>query len=157
MESTLKLDNSTRLLLKAGVIAGPVYVLVGLIHALIRPGFDLTRHDLSLLSNGDLGWIQITNFLVSGGLTIASAIGMKRVLHEGKGKTWGPLFVGLYGVGLIGAGIFSADPMNGFPVGAPVTNTISFSGLMHFVTGSIGFIKHQKRCNLWHSICILSL
>ncbi len=45
----------TRALLACGVVAGPLYILVGVIEMLIRPGFDLRRHSLSLLSNGDLG------------------------------------------------------------------------------------------------------
>ena len=45
----------TRALLAAGVVAGPLfYVMVG-IQALTRPGFDIRRHPLSLLSLGDLG------------------------------------------------------------------------------------------------------
>jgi Protein of unknown function (DUF998) len=56
--------NPGRILLAAGALAGPVYVGLGLGQALLRPGFDVTRHDLSLLSNGDFGWIQISNFLL---------------------------------------------------------------------------------------------
>jgi hypothetical membrane protein len=61
----------TRALLACGIVAGPLYIVLGLIQILIRPGYDITRHDLSLMSNGDLGWIQIANFLVTGLLTIA--------------------------------------------------------------------------------------
>ena len=35
--------------------------VVSLTQAATRAGFDLTRHPLSALSNGDLGWLQITN------------------------------------------------------------------------------------------------
>jgi hypothetical protein len=42
----------TRSLLGYGVLAGPVYVVVGLAQALTRDGYDLARHDLSLLANG---------------------------------------------------------------------------------------------------------
>ncbi len=44
-------------------MARPVYVVAGLIEILIRPGFDVTRHELSLMSLGNLRWIQIANFL----------------------------------------------------------------------------------------------
>src|SRR5262245_1023505 len=102
-----KTTKLTRALLTCGVIAGPMYIIVGVIQMFIRPGFDIRRHALSLLSNGDLGWIQIANFLVTGLLVIAGALGMRRVL------------VGLYGLGLIGAGISRADPALGFPPGTP--------------------------------------
>lgn len=51
-----------QILLACGIVTGPLYIALGLMQMLIRPGFDPTRHDLSLMSNGDLGWIQISNF-----------------------------------------------------------------------------------------------
>ena len=96
--------KSTRALLACGVVAGPLYVVTALIQGLTRPGFDPLHHDVSLLSNGDLGWIQITNFLVTGLLIIADAFGMRRMLHDSQGGTWGPLLIGIYGLGLIGEG-----------------------------------------------------
>src|SRR5579859_2656292 len=74
----------TRALLAGSLLAGPVYILVGALQIAIRPGFDITRHDLSLLSNGPLGWIQITNFIVSGVLVIAGALGVRRALRAGR-------------------------------------------------------------------------
>ena len=56
-QMTHSITKLTRALLICGLIAGPFYIVVGLIQALTRPGFDLMRHDLSLLANGDLGWI----------------------------------------------------------------------------------------------------
>ncbi|HZD56197.1 MAG TPA: DUF998 domain-containing protein [Anaerolineales bacterium] len=76
--SSEKNAQVTRALVTCGVIAGPLYIAVGLVQMLTRPGFDITRHSLSLLSNGDLGWIQIANFLVAGLLVIAGAAGMRR-------------------------------------------------------------------------------
>jgi hypothetical protein len=97
-------NGLTRALLGCGLVAGPLYVGVSLLQALTRDGFDLTRHMWSLLSNGDLGWLQITNFLVTGVLTIACAAGMRRALGAQRGGTWGPVLVGVYGLGLIAAG-----------------------------------------------------
>jgi Protein of unknown function (DUF998) len=54
-----------RKLLACGILAGPLFVAVGLLQALVRDGFDLGRHPLSLLSLGGLGWIQIANFVVT--------------------------------------------------------------------------------------------
>ncbi len=139
--------NLTKVLLVCGVIAGPLYIALGVIQMFIRPGFDPTRHDLSLMSNGALGWIQITNFVVTGLLVIAGAIGMRRVLRGSRGGTWGPLLIGVYGLGLIGAGIFTADPALGFPPGTPANaQTISWHGFMHFVTGGIGFLALIAAC-----------
>ena len=38
----------TRSLLGYGVLAGPFYLAVGLVQALVREGFDFSRHPLSL-------------------------------------------------------------------------------------------------------------
>jgi hypothetical protein len=136
-------DTATRVtksLLGYGVIAGPLYVLVSLAQALTREGFDLSRHEWSLLSNGSLGWIQITNFLVTGLMTIAFAVGVRRVLPTGSGTTWAPRLIATYGVGLIAAGVFRADPALGFPTGAPAGQAqVSWHGALHFLSAGIGF------------------
>jgi|SRR5579859_1738405 len=138
----------TRSLLGYGVLAGPVYVIAALAQALFRPGFDLTHDDVSLLSNGSLGWVQIVNFLVTGLMVIACAIGVRRALGGGRGASWGPILLALYGVGLIGAGIFVADPMYGFPpgtaAGRPVV--ISTHGILHIVAAGVGFLGLIAAC-----------
>lgn len=135
----------TRSLLGYGVLAGPFYVLVGVIQGLTRPGFNFAKHDLSLLANGSLGWIQIGNLVLSGLMTIAAAVGMRRSPH---GTTWGPRLVAGYGVGLVLAGVFTADPMNGFPVGAPPGKPASTSwhSLLHIAAGSVGFLCLIAAC-----------
>ena len=134
----------TKSLLGYGVIAGPLYVALVLAQAFIRPGFNLARDDASLLSNGSLGWIQIANFLVTGLMVIACAVGVWRAIGGG----WGAGLLALYGVGLIGAGIFVADPMNGFPAGAPTgrPETITVHGMLHIVSAAVGFLGFAAAC-----------
>jgi hypothetical protein len=137
----------TRILLACGAVAGPLYLAVALAQGLTREGFDFSRHAVSLLSNGELGWIQITNFLVAGLLVIAGAAGMRRALGGSQGGTWGPYLLGLYGLGLIGAGIFPADPASGFPPGTPArASELSVHGLLHFTSGGIGFLGLVAAC-----------
>jgi hypothetical protein len=136
----------TKSLLGYGVIAGPLYVVVALAQALTRDGFDLSKHAWSLLANGEFGWIQITNFIVTGLMTVAAAIGLRRALTPGRGRTWGPLLIATYGVSLIGAGLFRADPAQGFPAGTPETTTISWHGMLHFIVGGIGFLCLIAAC-----------
>ncbi|WP_371781133.1 DUF998 domain-containing protein [Streptosporangium subroseum] len=139
--------NVTRSLLGYGVIAGPVYIVVSLAQALTRDGFDLARHQWSLLANGDLGWIHIANFMVTALATIACAVGLRRALTPGRGATWAPRLVGVYGVSLIGAGIFRADPAMGFPVGTPEgAGAISWHGMLHFACGAVGFLCLIAAC-----------
>lgn len=146
-QMTHSITKLTRALLICGLIAGPFYIVVGLIQALTRPGFDLMRHDLSLLANGDLGWIQITNLVLTGLLVGAFAVGMRQALYAGPGRTWGPILLGVYGLGLIGAGFFIADPAFGFPPGTPAdAHTISWHGLLHIITAGIGFLALIAAC-----------
>src|ERR1041385_4353426 len=111
MKTVTSADDArlTKALLTCGIVAGPLYIVLGLIQMAIRPGFDITRHSLSLLANGDLGWIQPLNFLVTGVLLLAGAAGLKRALQSGPGYKWAPRMFELYGLGLIGAGLFRAD------------------------------------------------
>jgi hypothetical protein len=127
--------QSTRALLAGGVAAGPLFIAVYIMQVFIREGFDPTRHPLSLLSLGDLGWVQISNFIVTGLLFVASAVGMRRVLRGGPGGLWGPLLVGVYGAALIMGGVFVADPALGFPPGAPegTPEQMSWHGAIHAV------------------------
>lgn len=136
-----------RTALACGVADGPIYIVVGVIEMLTRPGFDPTRHDLNLMSNGDWGWIHIAMLVLTGLLTIAGAVGMRLVLCGSRGGTWGPLLVGVYGLGLIGAGYFTADPALGFPPGTPAdAHAVSWHGLLHFVSGGIGFLALIAAC-----------
>jgi len=138
----------TRSLLGYGVLAGPVYVIAALAQALLRPGFDLAHDDVSLLSNGSLGWIQIANFVVTGLMVTACAIGIRRALGGGRGATWAPVLLAVYGVGLIGAGIFVADPMYGFPPGTAAgrPTMITTHGILHIVSAAIGFLGLVAAC-----------
>ncbi|MEV7551490.1 DUF998 domain-containing protein [Amycolatopsis sp. NPDC089917] len=129
-----------RALLAAGAASGPLYFLVSLTQAAVREGFDMTKHPASMLSNGDAGWIQVTNFLVSGVLMLVGAIGLSRTLEPGRGSTWGPRLLGAFGVSLLFAAVFKADPGNGFPVGAGQA-TISTAGILHMAAGSVGFLS----------------
>ena len=81
--------SSTRALLACGVVGAPLFVVASLVQSSTRDGFDLKRHPFSMLSLGEHGWIQITNFVVCGLLFIACGVGMRRALRSGKGRTWG--------------------------------------------------------------------
>jgi hypothetical membrane protein len=132
----------TRSLLAFGVIAGPFYVAVSLAQATVRDGFDLTRHDWSLLANGAGGWIQITNLILTGLMVVAAAVGWRRAMGTGVGRNWVPRLLATYGIGLAAAGVFRADPMYGFPAGTPDGPPVAptLHGTLHFVSGGIGFL-----------------
>jgi hypothetical protein len=127
-------------LLGYGVIAGPIYVLVVTLQAITKKGFDPARHDASLLANGGLGWIQIANFVLTGAMTIAAGVGMGRALGTGRAATYSAGLIAGYGVGLVGAGIFRADPALGFPPGTPPgRGPVSWHAIAHVASAGLGF------------------
>jgi hypothetical protein len=136
----------TKSLLGYGVIAGPLYVVVALTQALTRNGFDLSKHSWSLLSDGALGWIQITNFVLTGLMTIAAAVGLRRALRAGRASTWAPRLIGAYGACLVAAGVFRADPAQGFPIGTPEKTPVSWHGMLHLAIGGAGFLCLIAAC-----------
>lgn len=138
----------TRALLYCGVAAGPVYIGVGALQMLLREGFDPTRHALSLMSLGDLGFIQISNFIVSGVLVLLGAYGMMRAMDRGRGRVAGPVLLGVYGLGLVASGVFVADAMDGFPPGTPPgpPESMSWHGQLHFLCGAVGFLGAIGAC-----------
>ena len=129
-------------LLTAGIIAGPFFATVALAHAFMREGFDLVRHPASMLSLGDLGWIQIANFVITGGLYIACGIGLTRILTDGIGRNWAPRLFVIFGAALIIGGVFTPDPGLGFPPGAPegAPKEMSLHGTIHAFAPILGFL-----------------
>src|SRR5215510_3498097 len=134
----------TKSLLGYGVLAGVVFETSVLIQGLTRHGFRIAHDDASLLSNGPLGWIQVTTFLLSGAMTIAAALGVRRAMAS----RWAPRLIAIYGAGLTAAGVFRADPADGFGPGAPAGKAlhISWHSYGHLIAASIGFIALIAAC-----------
>ncbi|CAM3315450.1 DUF998 domain-containing protein [Kibdelosporangium persicum] len=114
---------TTRTLLTCGIVAAPLWTVVSLAQAAVRPGYSLAREPLSMLAVGPAGWIQVVNFVVAGVLFVLGAIGLRRVL----GRTWAPRLVLINGVGMVAAGIFTMDSQ---PYAHMAAGTISFACLI---------------------------
>jgi len=131
--------RATRSLLACGVVAGPLFLLIFVSQGLARPGFQFTRSQPSSLSIGPWGWVQIANSVIGGLLVIAGALGMRRVLRASKGRFWGSLLLGVFGLCQVGVGAFVTDPIR-----SPAS--ITFHGAMHLVFGGIGFTALMGAC-----------
>ncbi|WP_444951163.1 DUF998 domain-containing protein [Micromonospora ureilytica] len=132
--------SSDRLLL-AGVLAGPVFFASAVTQMLTREGYNITRHPISQLATGSLGWIQITTFVLAGFGGLALAAGIRRTLTVGTGRRVLPIFVGIFGAGLVAAGVFTMDPEHGFPVGTPdgPVDQMSWHSIAHSTAAAIAF------------------
>ena len=139
--------RTTARLLSAGVVAGPLFLTVGSVQAATRDGFDLDRHPLSLLALGQLGFVQLANFVVTGVLLAVAAVGLRRALGPGAGATWGPRLVAGFGAGMVLAGVFVADPADGFPVGTPAgPGQVSWHGALHGLGFAVAMLSWVSAC-----------
>lgn len=138
-------DNA---LLACGMIAGPLFVLTFLVEGATRGGYDPIRHPVSSLALGPFGWVQTANFIIAGLLTAAFAVGLRRVLRPGRGATWGPLLIGIWALGLIGAGIFVTDPVSGYPPGTPdrLVEYSSAQAAIHDFVSVLAFVSFAAAC-----------
>lgn len=140
MQAPTTFRSLTRLLLLCGAVAGPLFILTVLIQDYTRPSYDPRLQPLSLLSLGDWGWVQIVNFVLAGALNLCYAWGLWRRLHPGRAGTWGPILVGVYGLGLVTVGVFRTDPSNGYPPGVPAVSQPSWHGAIHALVALFTFL-----------------
>jgi hypothetical membrane protein len=132
--------RTSRVLLLCGAIGASLFVVVALVEGALRPGYDAIRLPISLLSLSDQGWIQTFNFRMCGALMVIFAVGLwLRTSSWGTEAKLGAAFVALFGLGLVGAGLFPADPGGGYPPGARVGSTDT--GTLHDVASLVVFVS----------------
>ena len=68
------------------------------------------------------------NFFITGVLMLAFAIGLRRALRP---AFWGSFLIGLVGVGCVASGMFTSDPINGYPPGTPLFPMQTTEGMIH--------------------------
>jgi hypothetical protein len=92
--------------------------------------------------------VQTANFVITGLMGIAAAVGIARVPGvKARAACW---FLGAFGASMIAAAAFRADPVDGFPPGTPegFPTSISTTGMLHFGAGAGGFISLAVSCLL---------
>lgn len=101
----------------------------------------------SLLANGDHGWLQVTNFVLTGLMLVAFAVGLGRALDGGVAGRWEPRLAVVFGLSLVASGIFRADPAMGFPAGTPEgVAEVTTHGIVHFGAAGVGFTAIAAAC-----------
>jgi hypothetical membrane protein len=118
-EVSMDRNRAVRWTLACGV-AGPIlFTLVFTIDGTLRAGYDPATTPISELLLGDAGWLESVAFVASGLLIVAFAFGLRTALREGRGARWGPILIGVAGLGLAIAGVLLPDPAFGYPPGTP--------------------------------------
>ena len=146
--TTRRRSVSTGTLLNLSIAAGPVFAIVATVQAVGRDGFDLRRHPLSQLATGDLGFVQIINFVLAGIGVLCLAVAQRRIVTDGVGRRWLARLIGGFGVGLVAAGVFPMDPQDGFPVGTPAgpAAQMSWHGVAHSVAAAAAYTSLAAAC-----------
>lgn len=136
--ATTRTRSTTRALLVALAVSGPLWGAVSLAQVAAHDGFDPTRFPLSMLAAGPSGWIQIANFVVAGLLMVAGAAGLRRAVPS----RWAPRLTAVYGAGYVLAGVFVMDPGGGWPVGTPAEAPaqLSWHAAAHLLAGTVAFV-----------------
>ena len=109
----------TRGLLYCGLAVGPVFVTTFLVEGATRDRYRPSRHPVSSLALGLRGWVQTTNFAVTGTLVLAGAVGLRSAADPALSNRAGQALIGAAGAGLIGAAVFATDPVSGYSPGTP--------------------------------------
>ena len=131
---------ATRQLALAGIVGPPIFVAVFLVVGVIKPHYNAVDRMVSEGSVGELGWIQICNFLTVGAALAIFALGLWRGFGDRLSGRIGSALVGVAGVGLIGAGVFVGDPL---VVGHPPVTT---HGALHVALSLVTFTSLMVAC-----------
>lgn len=94
----------------AGMLAPILFVGVFTIEGWLRPGYEPFKMFVSELSLGARGWIQMTNFVITGFLFLLFARGVKAEFKDGKASRGGPVLLGIIGFSLLVSGPLVMDP-----------------------------------------------
>lgn len=136
-------DRVDRWLLACGVAGPVVFVLTVLVEPIGRQDYSPLRHPVSSIPLGPGGWVQTANFLLTGALLVAFAVG----LHRRGGGRWLPVLLAMVGLGLVGAGLAAADPIGGYPLGTPAVPTVrTVHGVLHDLFSTPVFTALPAAC-----------
>lgn len=131
------------ILLACGIAAGPVFTLAYLLEGARRKDYKPLRHPVSSLALGPAGWVQTANFLTAGLLSLAFAVGL---WNAGPSRV-GAVLMGIWALGLVGAGAFRTDPVSGYPAGTPDRiHDHTRAGALHDGVSLVGFFSLAVAC-----------
>jgi hypothetical protein len=146
--------QTQQILLLCGMIAGPLFLIVFLIEGALRAGYNALRQPVSALALGNRGWVQRVNFMATGVLMLACAFGL-HLAPLSHSSFWAPFLIGLYALGLIGAGIFVTD-VTGLPAAISTPAKRDVSGVIHDLFSLIVFVSLFVACFVFAHLFAIS-
>lgn len=132
-------SSYAKFLLAGGMATGPIFIVLGLIELIVRPG-DKVNHAFSVLAaNNTLDWLQMTAFIASGILFMCGALGVYKVTTAGSSHLSVPLLLGMYGLSFV---LLPFMPVLATWKGTHIT--IAVIGLITFIVAAILLLVHYK-------------
>ena len=123
-------------MLYAAPLGFVLFSAVWFVAGAVRPGYSMARHPISSLALPPNGGWQIASFLLTGVLFLIAAHGLKACAPALPWKS-----LAAVGLGLVGAGLFPTDPMNGYPAGTPaLPSPPTGRGVLHRVLSAPVFL-----------------
>lgn len=125
----------------SGIIAGPFFIFSFLIQGAVRAGYNPLIHPVSALSLGNLGWIQIFTFIITGLLLFNYSLELRNIFSK---SDWslrlGANLVMLLAFGQLAAGIFVVDLGTGYPPGTTALSSPTWHGVIHNLSSLTNFV-----------------
>ncbi|MBA3946610.1 MAG: DUF998 domain-containing protein [Herpetosiphonaceae bacterium] len=122
----------------AGIVGPALFVLVFMIEGRLRPNYSPISTFVSELSLGPRGWVQIANFMITGGLLLVFARGVAAQFREGKASKAGPLLLTIIACCLLISGPLVTEPSTAAPV--------TLHGILHGIFGAVVFSLAPISC-----------
>jgi len=142
-----KLDSrfAVRVMLLGGVLGPVCFAAAVLIGSALRPDYDHRMQVMSALGESGSANAMLMNglgFQVTGLLIMAFAFALHQVAPRSWWSIVGGILLGVFGAGIISAGIYSCDP------GCLGTGT-SRDAFLHIVVSVIAFTSGILACFVW--------
>jgi hypothetical protein len=130
-----------------------LFAVVYTIEGFTRPGYDTVRQTISALSFGPAGWLQRADFFLCGASVLVLAVTWRWILAGGAGARWYPIVHGLEGLGLLGVGLFTLDPVHTacliLVVAAMSLSLLVIARRFPGTPGWRGWATFSVACGLW--------
>ncbi len=143
----------SRLRAACGILGPTAFTVAWVVSTIRQERYSIRDEHISGLAAPDARdpWLMTLGFLTLGACTIAFADELERRLRVEGDPGLGPTFLGLAGLGALGAGVFRRDRMSNFPPpGTPPGQSLrndlhDLSSTIGSTAGSVGLVLLARR------------
>lgn len=145
------------ILASAGILAPLIFTGGVILAGRLRAGYDPLQHGISELALGPSGWLQTANFLVTGLLLMAFALGLYIALEETVAARAAVILLVLGGVGLLVLGLFPRDLPGSVPTLHGTIHNVAGNSLLSLPVACLALGAAWRRDPGWRPYVALSI